>query len=263
LAALLPSTAALGSYDLRVDNGGVVSPAFRTTIVARKPGIVTANGDGQGPAQATLDGRLILQRNSNLGKIGQFDTRAAHPGERVDLWGTGLGADTASHAGGSSGDQTAAGQIRVVVNGVDSATRSAAAIRRWGWGAIRLTSRMRGGTSVGRRSRRNGRPVGPRLSSSGTAIAYGLFRAAEGLSPINDPGVAMQRAQGIGRMRGPPPATPASRGRRVVAGGTATSGRRCILGIASAGAAVDQRRLPTHVGIAGRIGTVGRAVVSG
>src|SRR5262249_20334544 len=56
---------------------------------------------------------------SNVGKIGAFDTRPARLGERVDLWGTGLGADTASDTGGTSGDQTAAGEIRVIINGVE------------------------------------------------------------------------------------------------------------------------------------------------
>jgi uncharacterized protein (TIGR03437 family) len=119
LTAVLPSTAAAGSYDLRVENGASTSAPFRTSVVARKPGIVTANSDGAGPAQATLDGKLMLQRTSNQGKIGDFDTRSAHPGERVDLWGTGVGPDLASDTGGTSGDQTATGQIRVLVNGAE------------------------------------------------------------------------------------------------------------------------------------------------
>ncbi len=117
LAAVLPSTAAVGNYDLRVINGAATSAAFRTAVQARKPGIVTAAGDGSGPAQATLNGELILQRTSNVGKIGDFDTRPARPGERVDLWGTGLGPDVASDTGGTSGNQTAAAQIVVLVDG--------------------------------------------------------------------------------------------------------------------------------------------------
>ena len=119
LAAVLPSSAAAGAYDLRVENAGATSAPFRTNVVARKPGIVTASGDGFGPAQATLSGSLILQRTSNQGKIGDFDTRPARLGERVDLWGTGLGPDAASDSGDSSGDQTAAAQIRVLVNGTE------------------------------------------------------------------------------------------------------------------------------------------------
>src|SRR5437660_35326 len=117
LAAVLPSNLATGSYDVRVVNGGSSSAAFRTNVVARKPGIVTASGSGSGPAQATLAGALILDRYTNAGKIGNFDTRPARLSERVDLWGTGLGADRAADTGGSSGDQTAAGNIRVLVAG--------------------------------------------------------------------------------------------------------------------------------------------------
>lgn len=119
LAAVIPSTVVPGVYDVRVVNGGATGAAFRANVVARKPGIVTSDGSGVGIAQATLDGKLILQRNSVMGKIGDFETRPAHPGDRMDLWGTGLGADVAADTGGTSGDQTAAGQIRVVLNGVD------------------------------------------------------------------------------------------------------------------------------------------------
>ena len=119
LAAVLPSSAAVGAYDVRVVNGANTSSPFRAAVVARKPGIVTADGSGSGEAQATLSGALILARKSNQGKIGQFDTRPARPGERVDLWGTGLGADIANDTGGTSGDQTAAGGVRVLVNSAE------------------------------------------------------------------------------------------------------------------------------------------------
>jgi hypothetical protein len=85
--------------------------------VARKPGIVTASSDGQGQAQATLNDGTTLIRNSNVGTIGAFATRAAHAGDYVILWGTGLGPDTASDTGGSSGNMTDAATIRVNVNG--------------------------------------------------------------------------------------------------------------------------------------------------
>ncbi|MFN7920224.1 MAG: hypothetical protein U0Q16_09015 [Bryobacteraceae bacterium] len=119
LAAVLPSTAATGAYDVRVTNKGATSQPFRINVVSRKPGVVTADSSGSGEAQATLSGQAILARKSNQGKIGQFDTRPAKPGERVDLWGTGVGADASSDTGGTSGDQTAAGAIRVLVNGAE------------------------------------------------------------------------------------------------------------------------------------------------
>lgn len=120
LAAVLPSNAAPGAYDVRVIATGGTSAAFRTNVVARKPGIVTADGTGSGIAQATIGADFgALIRTSNQGKIGTFNTRPVYPGERVDFWGTGLGADLQSDTGGTSGDQTAAGSIRVVLNGVD------------------------------------------------------------------------------------------------------------------------------------------------
>src|SRR6202011_83786 len=41
----------------------------------------------------------------------------AHPGDTLVLWGTGGGADPANDTGGTSGDQTAAGNFRVIVSG--------------------------------------------------------------------------------------------------------------------------------------------------
>ncbi len=99
LAAVIPSTVPPGDYDVRVINGEATSAPFRTTVLARKPGIVTADASGSGMAQATLEGRLILQRDPVMGKIGDFDARPAHPGDRMDLWGTGPGADVAADSG--------------------------------------------------------------------------------------------------------------------------------------------------------------------
>jgi uncharacterized protein (TIGR03437 family) len=119
LAAVLPSTAPVGAYNLTVTNGASTSAAFRTNVVANKPGIVTADGSGSGQAQATIGGGLILDRTSAQGMLDIFDTRPAHPGERMDFWGTGLGPDTASDTGGTSGDKTAAFSIRVLFDGVE------------------------------------------------------------------------------------------------------------------------------------------------
>jgi uncharacterized protein (TIGR03437 family) len=119
LAAVLPSDTPVGAYNLTVTNGASASAAFRTNVVANKPGIVTADGSGSGQAQATIGGGLILDRSSAQGMIGSFDTRPAHPGERMDFWGTGLGPDLASDTGGTSGDKTAAFSIRVIFDGVE------------------------------------------------------------------------------------------------------------------------------------------------
>jgi uncharacterized protein (TIGR03437 family) len=120
LAGVLPSNAALGAYDVRVITASGTSTPFRTNVIARKPGIVTADGSGSGGAQATIGANYgALIRTSNQGRIGNFDTRPAYPGERVDFWGTGLGADLASDTGGFSGDLTAAASVRVLINGTE------------------------------------------------------------------------------------------------------------------------------------------------
>ena len=109
-----------GAYDLRVINNANTSAAFRTNVVARKPGIVTADSSGAGLAQATIGGDFgALMRPSNSGKIGSYNTRPANPGERIDFWGTGLGPDLASDTGSFSGDLTGAASIRVILNGTE------------------------------------------------------------------------------------------------------------------------------------------------
>ncbi|MEP7351827.1 MAG: hypothetical protein ABI824_01210 [Acidobacteriota bacterium] len=120
LSLVLQSTVATGSYNLRVTSPSGTSAPFAVTVVQRKPGIVSAAGDGQGIAQATLQGALILQRTSAQGKIGDFDTRPAHPNDIVTLWMTGLGPDAAADSGtGTSGDLTSSASIRVVFDGAD------------------------------------------------------------------------------------------------------------------------------------------------
>jgi uncharacterized protein (TIGR03437 family) len=126
LAALLPSTTAAGDYDVRVIYNGVASAPVRVKVVERNFGFATANSAGYGPAQATnsnLNNGISLVRMSHgsvdyQGRTWQF--RPARRGESLVLWGTGLGADPASDVnGGSSGDFTAAAQVRVIVGGVE------------------------------------------------------------------------------------------------------------------------------------------------
>jgi len=126
LAALLPSTTAAGDYDVRVIYNGVASAPVRVKVVERNFGFATANAAGYGPAQATnsnLNNGISLVRMTSgsldyQGRTWQF--RPARRGESLVLWGTGLGADPASDVnGGSSGDFTAAAQVRVIVGGVE------------------------------------------------------------------------------------------------------------------------------------------------
>jgi hypothetical protein len=92
-------------------------------VVARSLGIATSNGAGSGAAQATIgnvnNGISLVRLTGGSISYGGFDytLSPAHPGDEVVLWGTGGGADPANDTGGSSGDQTAAGNFTVTVDG--------------------------------------------------------------------------------------------------------------------------------------------------
>jgi len=117
IAGLLPSGTAVGAYNVAVTYNGQTSAPYRVNVVARNFGFATEAENGLGPAQATYGG-LDLNRFTT-GTLGQWSLRPAKPGDVMVLWGTGLGADPASDVtGGSSGDQTAAGQVRVIVAGI-------------------------------------------------------------------------------------------------------------------------------------------------
>src|SRR5262245_45892585 len=108
LSGLLPSSIAPGTYTVRVSSNGQTSAPQSVTCVARSFGIATLNGAGTGPAQATIsneDGSVSLVRF----------TSAVHPGDTLELSGTGGGADPAADAGGTGGDQTADGNFVVTV----------------------------------------------------------------------------------------------------------------------------------------------------
>jgi uncharacterized protein (TIGR03437 family) len=118
VAGMLPSSTAAGAYDVKVTYNGQTSTAARVNVVERNFGFATQASNGQGPAQATYGG-YDLNRFAT-GTLAQWSLRPARPGDAMVLWGTGLGADPASDAnGGTSGDQTAAGQVRVIVGGIE------------------------------------------------------------------------------------------------------------------------------------------------
>ena len=126
IAALLPSTVTAGDYDVKVTYNNVTSAAYRVKVVERNFGYATASQNGAGVPQATnasLNGGVSLVRfTSGSISFGGHDWpyRPAYPGETLILWGTGLGADSQSDEnGGSSGDQTAAGGVKVIVGGLE------------------------------------------------------------------------------------------------------------------------------------------------
>lgn len=126
IAALLPSATAAGQYDVRVTYNNQTSAPFRVPVFTRDPGVAAVAENGRGPIQATnasLNGGISLVRFTT-GTISfggrDWQHRPAYPGETLVLWGTGLGPDAMSDVnGGSSGDMTAALNLRVAVDGTE------------------------------------------------------------------------------------------------------------------------------------------------
>lgn len=123
IAGLLPSSIAPGTYSASVTYNGLTSAPQNVTVVARSLGIATADSSGSGNVQATIgniNGGISLTRfTSGSVSFGgnNWVLSPAHPGDTLVFWGTGGGADPANDAGGTSGDQTAAGNFIVIVNG--------------------------------------------------------------------------------------------------------------------------------------------------
>ena len=126
LAGLLPSGAPAGDYDVRVVFSSQTSAPRRVKVVERSFGFATVAQNGAGPAQATnasLNNGVSLVRFTS-GSLSfnnlTWQYRPAYRSETLILWGTGLGPDAQSDVnGGTSGDQTAAGSIRVIVGGAE------------------------------------------------------------------------------------------------------------------------------------------------
>lgn len=119
IAGLLPSSATPGDYNVTVTYNNQTSAPGRARVVARSIGIVSADASGAGQAQAQVfppgSAAWTLNRFTG-GRLANFTLGVAHPGDRIDLWGTGLGADPASDpTGGTSGDRTAAARVRIRV----------------------------------------------------------------------------------------------------------------------------------------------------
>ena len=123
IAGLLPSSISAGTYAVSVTYNQQSSAPQNVTVAARSFGIAASNSAGSGEAQATIaniNGGISLVRLT-AGSVAfegyNWTLTPAHPGDTLILWGTGGGADAANDTGGSSGDQTAAGNFSVTVDG--------------------------------------------------------------------------------------------------------------------------------------------------
>jgi uncharacterized protein (TIGR03437 family) len=111
LAALLPSNTPLGSANMIVNYQGSASASFAVTVAQNNVGVFTFSQDGEGVAIATYPDYSLVSAVPGTGSLADTCTTAgeacpytytgaAHPGDVVTLWATGLGAV-------SGGDTTA------------------------------------------------------------------------------------------------------------------------------------------------------------
>jgi uncharacterized protein (TIGR03437 family) len=123
VAGVLPSSITPGTYAVSVTYQGQPSQPQNVTVVARSLGIATSNSGGTGAAQATIgnvnNGVSLVRMTAGSVSFGGYNwpLGPAQPGDEIVLWGTGGGADPENDTGGSSGDQTAAGNFTVSVDG--------------------------------------------------------------------------------------------------------------------------------------------------
>jgi trimeric autotransporter adhesin len=123
VAGVLPSSISPGTYAVTVTYNGATSMPQSVPVVPRSFGIATSNSAGTGAAQATIgnvnNGVSLVRLTAGSVAFGgySYTLSPAHPGDELVLWGTGGGADPKNDTGGTSGDQTAAGNFSVNVNG--------------------------------------------------------------------------------------------------------------------------------------------------
>ena len=101
IACILPSTVAVGSYNVTVTNGTVSTPVV-AQVVANKIGLFTQDSTGSGLAsvQNYISQTVVDLNRLTTGVVSGVTISPAHPGQAVIAYGTGLGAYAA-------GDNTA------------------------------------------------------------------------------------------------------------------------------------------------------------
>ncbi|HXK07253.1 MAG TPA: hypothetical protein VMS37_32965 [Verrucomicrobiae bacterium] len=101
IAGILPSTVAVGTYNVTVTNGTNVSPTFTTQVVANKFALFTQDSSGTGLASAQnyISATTVDLNRLTTGSVSGVTYSPAHPGQPVIAYGTGLG-------GYAAGDNT-------------------------------------------------------------------------------------------------------------------------------------------------------------
>jgi uncharacterized protein (TIGR03437 family) len=114
LAALLPSTLAVGNYNVTVNYNGTASAGFPVQVVQRKLGLITADGSGTGLAviqNYISAARLDIDRFTTFSSSG-YTFSPSYPGQVLIAWGVGMGPVT-------GGDNTASPGFNFAANGVN------------------------------------------------------------------------------------------------------------------------------------------------
>ena len=114
LAALLPSTVAVGNYNVTVTYNNVASAAFTVQVVQRKIGLITADGSGSGLAVIQ---NFISQSQLDIDRLTTFSANGytfspSKPGQVLIAWAVGMGPV-------SGGDNTASPGFDFSANGVN------------------------------------------------------------------------------------------------------------------------------------------------
>jgi uncharacterized protein (TIGR03437 family) len=120
IACILPSTVAVGSYNVTVTNG-TVSAGFAAQVVASKFGLFTQDNTGGGLAvvQNYISGGTLDLNRLTTGSISGVTYSPAKPGQTLIAWGTGFGAYAAGDNSASpSYDFSKTLNIQAVVGGV-------------------------------------------------------------------------------------------------------------------------------------------------
>lgn len=114
LAAVLPSTLAVGSYSVTVTNGSSTSQPFSVQVVKSKPGLITADSTGNGlvVAQNYISSSELDVDRFTTGTISGFTVSPSKPGQVVIAWATGLGPVP-------GGDNTASAGYNFEANGAN------------------------------------------------------------------------------------------------------------------------------------------------
>jgi uncharacterized protein (TIGR03437 family) len=121
LAAILPSTLAVGYYNVTVTYNGNPSSPYLVQVVKQKPGLLTADSTGNG---LVLDQNYISQTEYDInrfttGTLYGDTISPGHPGQTMIVWMTGLGpVPFADNTASPAYNFAANGQnIQVLVNG--------------------------------------------------------------------------------------------------------------------------------------------------